>query len=142
MADVTFTAADIRPLPGSNVKPIKAGGALTVGHAFYIDSSAKAEGADADVSLQSMALGIVVSAPNGKTSAVDGDMVDVACVGSLVTGFSGLTPGTPMYASITTGRISDTRPAAASGDFAWVIGFAWNATTILVNPFTDIFSAL
>lgn len=142
MADVTFTAADVRPLPGGNIVPMDAGGAITVGHAVYIAADDDAEGADADASLSSMAIGICVSAPNGKTAAVLGDRIDVALAGTRVTGFTGLTPGTLMYASVTTGRISDTRPAGASGDFAWIIGIAWNATTILVNPFTDILTAL
>lgn len=142
MADVTLTAADVRPLPGATIASKNAGAAVTLGWAVYIAADGDAEGADADVALSSYAVGIAVSAPGGKTNLAAGERMDIALAGSRVTGYSGMTPGTLLYASVNTGRISDTRPAGASGDFAFVIGIAWDATTILVQPFTDILTAL
>ncbi|MBN1430453.1 MAG: hypothetical protein JXB07_18935 [Anaerolineae bacterium] len=142
MADVAFTGADIRVLPGVQPFRIKAGAAIPVGHAVYVAADGDVEQGDADAAASAQVVGIVVSAPNGVTTCADQDMLDIAGPGCRVTGFSGMTPGTLVYASVTAGRIADTRPAGASGDFAWIVGVALNATTILVMPFTDIFTAL
>lgn len=142
MADVSFTAADIRLLPGGQPFRKAAGAAVPVGHAVYVAADGDVEQSDADASLTSMAVGIVVAAPNGVTTSAAGDMLDIAGPGCRVTGFTGLTPGTLMYASVNAGRIADASPAGSSGDFRWIIGIALDATTILVFPFTDIFTAL
>jgi hypothetical protein len=142
MADVTRTAADVRPLPGATIASFNAGGALTLGDAVYVAADGDVEAADADAALSSYAIGIVVAIEGGKTTAAAGNRVDIALPGSRVTGYSGLTPGVLMYSSVTAGRIADARPAGASGDFAYVIGIAVSATTILVMPFSDILTAL
>jgi hypothetical protein len=54
-----------------------------------------------------------------------------------MTGFSSLTPGSQVFASVTPGEIEDTAPAGSSADFKWIIGTALTATDILVNPYTD-----
>lgn len=136
MADVTVTSKDVRPLPGPTPFSLNTGGAVTVGYAVYVAADGDAEHADADAALSSYAVGICVSAPNGKLAAAAGERIDIAGPGCRVTGFSGLTPGKLMYASVTAGRIADAAPAGASGDFVFVIGIAISATTILVMPFT------
>jgi len=142
MADVTVVAKDVRVLPGGATHRKVAAAAAPPGSAVYIAADARVDLADADAAPSSMAVGIVVSAPRGGLTNVAGDTLDIAGPGCLVTGFTGLTPGTLVYASTTGGAIADTRPAGSSGDFAWVIGMAWDATTILVMPFSDIFAAL
>lgn len=142
MADITFASADIRVLPGVPPFRKKAGAAIPVGHAVYVAADGDVEQADADAAASAQAIGIVVSAPNGVTTCADQDMLDIAGPGCRVTGFSGMTPGTLVYASTTAGRIESARPAGSSSDYAWIIGVALDATTILVMPFTDIFTAL
>ena len=136
MADITVTAADVRPLPGAVIQRFTADAALNVGDAVYIKSDGDAAQADADDATQAQAVGIVASAPNGATSAAAGDTVDVVVAGP-VTGFSSMTPGALCYASTTAGKVADAAPAGASGDYKWIIGRAISATTILVGPFTD-----
>ena len=140
MADITVTAADVRPLPGAIIQRFTAGAALSVGDAVYIASDGDVEKADADVAASAQAIGIVVSAPDGATSASAGDAVDVVVYGP-VTGFSGMTPGNLVYASVTAGKVADAAPAATSGDYKWIIGRAVSAVTIFVAPFTDDFAA-
>lgn len=140
MADVTVTAKNVRLLPGAIAVSFKAGGSLNVGDAVYLASDGDVEQADADAAASAQVIGVVVSAPNGATSAVAGDPVDVVVHGR-VCGFSGLTPGALLYASTTAGKIADAAPAASSGDYKWIVGRAVTATTILVAPFTDDFAA-
>lgn len=140
MASVAFTAADIRPLPGTLIERKVLAEAATPGDAVYIDGNGKAALADANVAASAKVRGIVVAGPDGRASFVAGERVDIAVLGR-VTGFSGLTPGADVFASTTAGDISDAAPAAASGDFKWIIGYAWSATDIFVQPFTDDLAA-
>lgn len=138
MADIAVSSlANVRPLLGSIVKPIEAAEAIDVGEAVYINSSGKAALADADAAASAQVRGVVVAvAGYGKTSCVAGDMVDV-CLYGPVAGWSSLTPGGQLFASTTAGAIADAAPAGASGDYKWVVGFAYDAATIFVQPFTD-----
>lgn len=140
MADVTVNAADVRPLPGADIERFDAGGTATVGESVYMVSDGDVEQSDADAAVTARVIGIIVSAPNGATAVIAGNRLDIVTHGP-VTGFTGLTPGGLMYASITAGKISDTRPAAVSADFVWIIGWVLDATTIYVDPFTDDFAA-
>ena len=141
MADVTVTSADVRLLPGPPSFRKTAGAVLSPGNLVYIAGDGDVEGADADAAASAIAVGVVVSAPGGKTACVEDDTLDIAGPGCIVTGFSGLTPGTLLYASVNAGAIADTRPAGASGDYVWICGVALNATTIMVLGFTDDFAA-
>ena len=140
MADITVTPADVRPLPGAVVQRFKAGATLNVGDAVYIAGDGDVEQANADVAASAQAIGIVVSAPDGATSASAGDTVDVVVHGP-VTGFSGMTPGSLVYASVTAGKVADAAPAAGSGDYKWIVGRAISSVTIFVAPFTDDLAA-
>jgi hypothetical protein len=135
MADVTVTAADVRPLPGAKTRRFALGGAVNPGQAVYIAADGDIEGADADVAAQSRVVGILVSLAHGGLTGAAGDVGDVVVHGP-VAGFSGLTPGGLVFASVNAGAIADAAPAAASGDFVWVIGHVEKATTVFVNPFT------
>jgi hypothetical protein len=141
MADVSYTPADVRPLPGAQVLAFPAASALTPGECVYLKSDGTVEQIDADAAATALVLGIVVSVPNGKLAAAIGDYVDV-CVAGRVTGFAALTVGIILYASVTAGKISDARYAGSSGDFAFVVGLSVSADTIFVRPFTDTFAAL
>jgi hypothetical protein len=134
MTAVTVVPANIRPLNGPDfTRPFTAGGAGSLGDPVYIASDGDVEVADADAAGSAQAVGIVVSAPNGATTFVAGNKVDVAGAGAIVTGYSGLTPGALYYASTTAGAIEDTAPAGASADFLWIIMRALSATTVRVE---------
>jgi hypothetical protein len=134
MADVTVTAADVRPLPGAVVRRYDAGGTVTPGQAVYLASDGDVEAADADAAASARVIGIAVAGPDGKTSFSAGDRVDVVTQGP-VCGFSSLTPGGIMYTSVTAGSIADAA-ATAAGDYIWVIGYAEAASTVYVDPWT------
>ncbi len=131
MADITVTAADVRPLPGAVIEAYDAGGALSVGDAVYMAADGDVEEADASAAGTAYAIGIVVSITNaatGATTAAAGDKVDV-CTAGRVTGFSGMTPGDVLYMSDTAGALAD-----AAGTTSHKVARARSAVTIFVNP--------
>ncbi len=135
MADVTVTAADVRPLSGAIVRRFNAGATINMGDLVYIAADGDVEPADADAATSAIAVGIAVSTPDGGVSAAAGERVDVVVFGP-VAGFSGLTPGGHLFASVNAGKIADAAPGATSGDYVYVVGVAESATTVLVRPFT------
>ncbi len=140
MAAISKTSADVRPLPGAVVVQGTAGEALNLGDVVYLDGTAGAyKKADRGAANTAQAKGIVVSAPDGATSAASGDAIDVVVFGP-VTGFSGMTPGALLYVG-TAGALDDAAPAAASGQYKFIVGWARDASTVFVQPFTDDFAA-
>lgn len=135
MADVTVTAADVRPLPGAVVRRFGAGGALNAGDAVYVAADGDVEAADADAAASARIIGLVVAGPDGKTAYVAGDRVDVVVFGP-VAGFSSLAEENLLFASINAGALADTAPAGASGDYVWVAGWPVSPVIAFINPFT------
>jgi hypothetical protein len=131
MADVSFTATDVRPLPQYVSRRFDAGGSIYAGQAVYIAADGDVERADADGSLTAQAIGIMVADNDGGTLAVSGDRVDVVVFGP-VTGYSSLTPGLIVFASATAGGM--TQDAPDNGTFVVPVGLAYDASTIMVNP--------
>lgn len=120
MADIAFTAANIRALPshGAVVLPGQAGGTITVGHLVYQASDGDWERADGNVSAAlARAQGIAVASFDGETTINSGDPVSVCALGP-VSGFTSLTAGANYYLSDTVGRIGD-----AVGTFDRIIGY-------------------
>jgi hypothetical protein len=135
MADVTVTAGDVRLISGP-VRRFKAGGTGSLGDFVYVADDGDVEQTDADAAASAQSTGVVISAgQEGATTFAAGDPLDVALPGAIVTGFSGLTPGAPVYASVTPGAGADAIPAAA-GDYIWVSGRAISATELLVESWT------
>jgi len=128
MADISLTAADVRPLPGAIVERYDAGGALAAGDAVYMADDGDVEEADASAAGTAYTIGIVVSGPDGKTSFVAGERLDVVTWGR-VTGFSGATPGDVLYQSDTAGALAD-----AAGTTEHKVGRARSATVVFVCP--------
>lgn len=120
MADIAFTAANIRPLKehGAIILPGVAAGTLTVGHLVYQTSSGWVR-ADGDVALgaPARAHGIAVESFDGETTIASGDPVSV-CVFGPVSGFTSLTANANYYLSDTVGRIAD-----AVGTYDLIIGY-------------------
>lgn len=134
---LTVTAADVRPLPGAQCRRFIAGATLTPGQWVYLDSNATLQLADADAEASSVVLGVVVaSGPNNasQVSIAAGETCDV-CWSGPVTGWSGMTPGTYAWLSLTAGA-AEAASVASTGDFIEILGKIISATEILVMPFT------
>lgn len=135
MADISFTAANIRPLLGSVTKPVQCGEAVGVGKPVYIKSDGKAWLADAAALVSAQARGVCVAVSGyGKLVSVADDMIDVTFFGPIA-GYTSLTPGQDLYASATAGNIEAAIPAATN--YKWVIASALSAGVIFVSPYTD-----
>jgi hypothetical protein len=134
MADVTVTAADVKPLPGAVVRRYAADATLYAGNAVYLKSDGEVAQVDADAAASARAIGIAVAGPEGKTTFLAGDALDVV-VGGPLAGFSSLTPGGYLFASTTAGAIANAA-ATASGDYIWAIGYAEAAARMFVQPWT------
>lgn len=138
MADITVTAASVRPLNGATIRRYSAGGAGSVGDVVYLAADGDVEQADASSAGTLAAIGVVVGVNGqvGSTSFVTGDRLDVVTNGP-VTGFAAMTPGAAHYVSNTAGAIAD-----AAGDNSYIVGVAESATTLLVACYrTDTIGA-
>lgn len=133
MADVTVTAANVRPLNGALIQRGEAGGSGSVGDVVYLNGANGWAQADADAEASAQARGVVVAVgAEGETSFADGDKIDIVTEGP-VEGFASMTPGGVAYVSTTAGAIDQTAPAA-SGDYPFVIGWARSASVLYVHP--------
>jgi len=129
MSALTVTAANVRPLDGSVIRPFDSGEAVDPGELVYIATDGDVELADADLSLAATrAVGVVTAVEGGKDSGASGDLVSV-CVFGPVAGFSSLTPGANGYVSDTAGAIED-----EAGTAERIVGFAESATVFFVCP--------
>jgi len=133
MADITKTAASVRPLNGAVIRrgTLKSAD-IAPGHAVYLDGTNGWELADADAVASAQAKGIVVGLPDGAVASAAGDVADIVVSGP-VEGFASMTPGGAVFVSTTAGAMDQTAPAT-SGDFPYAIGWAESATVLFVNP--------
>jgi len=131
MADISFTASDVRPLPGYRSRRVESGGTIYAGEGVYIDSDGDGQSTAAGGSLTAAAYGICVSVEDGGTVAADTKFMDVVYSGP-VTGYSSMTPGLPVFASAVAGLFTQDTPVA--GSYVCMIGIAESASIILVNP--------
>lgn len=143
MADVTRTAADVSPLDiPAMIERCQLNAAATVGAPVYNVGSV-ANGvplvaeADADIGTLSRAIGILVAIIShgdreGVTVGAAGDPCDVLVYGPMA-GFSGMTPGEPLYVSTNVGRIAP-RGDLTTGDYVTQMGRAKTATEFFVMP--------
>jgi hypothetical protein len=127
-ADLTVTAANVRPLHGAIVRRFDAGGSMNVGDCVYIAADGDVEVTDADSISTTWLVGLVVGTPSGATAIVAGNAVDVVVYGP-VAGFSSLTPGALGYVSGTAGAINDT-----VGTKDAIVGYAESDEIFFVRP--------
>lgn len=135
MADITVTAADVRPLTGAITRKAVCNEAMNVGAAVYIDGSS---GNLPTVKLLLSAVlatgnlyGVVVAgdpAKEGATAIAVGDTVDVVTYGP-VAGFSGGTAGGFVWGSDTAGRVAD-----AAGTKSTFAGVMETPTILFLRP--------
>ncbi len=133
MPDIDLTSKNIALASQQTLRhPRIAGAALTVGYAGYIDSSSEIQHADANVSeAASRGVGIIVASKDGETTVADGDNCALCTLGP-VEGYTGMTPGAPVFVSATAGRLTHTAPSG--GAYARAIGYALTATKLMVAP--------
>lgn len=131
MADVSLTAANIRPLTenGAVLRQYTAGGTITIGDAVYVAADGDVERADGSAQNTARAIGIAVQSYDGETTISAGDPVTV-CVFGPVAGFSGLAEGTPHYVSDEAGKIAD----GDDGTWTRVLGYPEREDVFFVNP--------
>ena len=142
MADITVTAANVRPLNGAIVRRGEAGGSGSVGNLVYLAGTDGWKQADADASqAAAMGRGIVVAVGSeGATTFADGDKVDIVVFGP-VEGAASMTPGATVYNSSTAGAVADAAPAETGDDWDFIVGWAESASVIFVHPQTTVPSA-
>jgi len=138
MGDIAYTAKNIRPLAGaSKLPPVMAGGAVEKGNCVYMASDGDVVATDANAAVTVEGIGLVVEVPSiagtSNTAAADQDAVTVVNKGP-VAGFSGMTPGTILYVSATTGKITDVAPTGAGTTWVKVLGWAFSASVVWVDP--------
>ena len=133
MADISSTAASVRPLTGAVIRRGTLESASVVpGQAVYLHGTSGWELADADAEASAQAKGIVVALPDGAVASAAGDVADI-CVFGPVEGYASMTPGGAVFVSTTAGAMDQTAPATA-GDYPYAIGWAESATVLFVNP--------
>jgi hypothetical protein len=127
MANLAYTAANIRPLGGALVRQFLAGATLAPGDLVYLASDGDVEKSDASDSATADAIGVVVPS-NDETSFAAGKPVSV-CIFGPVAGFSSLTPGARGYVSDDAGKLED-----AAGTFVKCMGYAEAADIFVFLP--------
>jgi hypothetical protein len=111
--EIAVTPADIRLLSGPIPNRAVADGALAFGDSVYIsgysNNRPKVAKCDGTAVAKALCYGIVVAgdpANPGETSVADGELCDIAVVGSRVAGYTGATAGGKVWVSDTVGRLS------------------------------------
>lgn len=142
MADISKTAANVRPLNGAIIRRGEAGGSGSIGDLVYLDGTNGWKQADANGSqAAAMGRGIAVGqGAEGATTFADGDKIDIVIFGP-VEGFTGMTPGGTVYSSATAGAVADAAPAETGDDWDFIVGWAESATVLIVHPQTAVPSA-
>lgn len=131
MADITVTPALVNtPNTFESVRGVL-DEAATPGDAVYRTATGWAK-ARSNALGTAHARGIVVSDNFGSVAFAAGQTVDIIRDGK-VAGFSGMTPGGVVYVSAATaGKLDQTLPA--STNYNSIIGYALDATTLMVEP--------
>lgn len=130
--EVTVTAADVRPLGEALIRRAIAAHALAFGDPVYISSYSGNLPVVSKTSGNAVAtanpFGVVVSGGLANTTIAANEAVDVVVLGA-VTGFSGMTSGSTIWVSDTTGRLS-----SVVGTKSGVVGVAESPATVFVRP--------
>ena len=131
MADVTITAADVRPLPGCIIRRFVAGGTISVGEPVYLSAADTVSRADADATSTSFAIGVMVAVMNPATAgqAASGEYVDVVLKGPVAGYSTNMAHNILLYVDDDAGVIS-----TATGTRTTVIGTGLSASVLMVSP--------
>lgn len=128
---ISFTAADVRPLPGAIIRRKTCASAVNAGNAVYLDSSGNIAKAASSARATSHVFGIAVADNDGSTAFAAADAVDVVVFGP-VAGASSLAEGTFAYCGTVAGVMEDTNPG--SGNWLVTVGICESTAIVFVNP--------
>ncbi len=129
MADLTITAASVRPVGHCIVRRFTAGATITPGQPVYVSANNTVSLADASALATGACIGLAVSDSDGSTSFSSGDEIDVVLFG-VVEGFAtNLAAGTRVYVDDDAGVLAD-----AVGTKVCIVGIGLNTPMLLVNP--------
>lgn len=129
MADLTITAASVRPIGHCIVKRFTAGETITPGQPVYISGNNTVSLTDGSTLAMAACIGLVISDSSGATSFASGTEVDVVCFGA-VNGFAtNLAANTAVFVDDDAGVLAD-----GVGTKVCRVGIGLNTTTLLVNP--------
>lgn len=106
------------------------GSTVTAGQIVHIKANGFFTLASKAVTTNEFALGIVQAASIANTAS--GAVVTTQ--GFTQSGFSGLTPGAPVYLSGTAGGVTQSTAGFTTGEFLYRVGHALSATTIVFDP--------
>ena len=130
MADLTITAASVRPVGHCIIRRFTAGETITPGQPVYVSANNTVSLADGNASLATAAcIGLAISNSNGAVSFSSGEEIDVVLFG-VVEGFAtNLAAGTAVFVDDDAGVLAD-----AVGTKVCRVGIGLNTTMLLVNP--------
>jgi len=119
MANITI-GTDIKPLAGAIRQRVELGATVTKGHPITLKADEKWDHTDTSAAQ----LTVAVAVQGGS----DGDTVDAVTHGRIQC-LSGATIGALVYGSDTAGYYD-----SAAGTKSTIIGYAWSATVLFVQP--------
>jgi hypothetical protein len=105
-------------------------GTVSAGQIVYIKANGHIDLATNVVTSNAFRVGIVKDATIATTAAGNIWVQE----GIKVLGFTGLTPGAPVYVSNTAGALTQTTSGFSAGQFLYQVGYAISATTIVFQP--------
>lgn len=131
MADITITAADVRPLPGCIIRRFVAGGTISVGQPVYLSAADTISRADATDVTASFAIGVLVAVMDPATAgqAASGEYCDVVLAGPVAGYSTNMAHNILLYVDDDAGVIS-----TATGTATTIIGIGLSASVMHVHP--------
>jgi len=128
MADVTIVAADVRPLPGCVIRRFTSGDTISMGQPVYLSGNNTVSLADGNAVATAAAIGVAVSTPDGGTSVVSGEAVDVVLFGPVAGYSTNMAYGAYFYIDDDAGVI-----ATIAGTKSTILGVGLSGSVLLVN---------
>lgn len=131
MADVTITAADVRPLPGCIIRRFVAGGTIGVGQPVYLSAADTISAADGSTAATSFAIGVLVAVMDPATAgqAASGEYCDVVLEGPVAGYSTNMAHNAMFYVDDDAGVI-----ATSAGTKDTIIGIGLSASVLHVHP--------
>ena len=129
MADITVTAASVRPVGQCIVRRFTAGGTITPGQAVRISADDTVVVAQGDTIAHAQVIGLAVSNGEGAVSFSANNVVDVVLRGTVAGFLANVTANGTAYIGDVAGIMT-----VAVGTEPCRVGIGVNATTLLVNP--------
>ena len=129
MADLTVTAASVRPLEGCIIRKYIAGATLTPGQPVYMSGNDTVSPCNAGAVATNKCIGLAVANGSGAVSFSAGSMVDVVLFGPVAGFATNLAADTLVHTGDVAGILAD-----AAGTKDTIVGIGLSATVLLVRP--------